>query len=214
VSKFSSPGFVDDACGSFDVFAYVSDVDASCLGNGGGAGVVFGGEFGYRYPIRQGLDLVIQTGVDFGSRHQMEIELEGVEPGTGNDFWVNAGYHFRTTNIYGGVGVRFDKIMIGGTFGRVLHSGHNFFDGELSYFGFVLDSFEAEEDHSGSGAMFGLRFQFDLRPGLGVRADYRFFGFDTGNSGDDFESGYQITQTNHRTLNLGVVVDLPRLFRR
>lgn len=204
-TRFSSPGFVDDACWTFAVLAYDAE-DADCWGDGKGNGLSYGGEFGYRYPLRNGMYLVFQGGAEFGSQHLVEVELEGTEPTIGAQYYAVEGYHFRTTHIYGGVGVRMNQMMIGGTFGRTLHSGHDYFQAELSLAGIPLDSTYEEGDESGSGGLFGLRFQYDLRPGLGMRVDYRFFGFDTGTP--------ELPTINHRTATFAVVVDLPRFFSR
>ena len=204
-TRFSSPGLIDDACRTFAVLAYDA-ADADCWGDGKSNGITYGGEFGYRYPLRNGMSLVFLGGAEFGSPHQVEVSVEGTDPIYGAQYYAVEGYHFRTTHIYGGVGIRMRQMMIGGTFGRTLHSGHDYFESELSLFGIPLDNTYEEEDESGSGGLFGLRFQYDLRPGLGMRVDYRFFGFDT--------STPELPKMSHRTATFALVVDLPRFFSR
>src|SRR5262245_51506239 len=163
LTRFSSPGLIDNACRTFAAIAYDAQ-DAGCSGNGQGSGITYGGEFGYRYPIRNGMSLVFLGGAEFGSKHQLEIAVEATDPIYGAQYNAVEGYHFRTTHIYGGVGVRMNKMMIGGTFGRTLHSGRDSFAEELSLAGVPLDGSYDEQDESGSGGLFGLRFQYDLRP--------------------------------------------------
>lgn len=205
LTRLSSPGLIDNACRSFAALGSDTE-DADCWGNGKSNGIRFGGEFGYRYPMRNGMSLVFLGGAEFGSPHQVEVSVEATDPITGAQFYAAEGYHFRTTNIYGGVGVRMNRMMFGGTFGRTLHSGHDYFEGELSLAGIPVDTTYDEQDQSGSGGLFGLRFQYDLRPGLGMRLDYRFFGFETGTPA--------LPKMNHRTANFALVVDLPRFFSR
>ena len=205
LTRFSSPGLIDDACRTFAVLAYDAE-DADCSGKGTGSGVTFGGEFGYRYPMRNGMYLVFLSGAEFGSPHQVEVAAEATDPIYGAQYSAVEGYHFRTTHIYGGVGVRMNKMLIGTTFGRTLHSGHDYFEGELSLGGVPLDNEYEEQDQSGSGGLFGLRFQYDFRPGLGMRVDYRFFGFETGTPA--------LPKMNHRTTTFALVVDLPRFLSR
>ena len=204
-TRFSSPGLIDDACRTFAVLAYDA-ADADCWGDGKSNGITYGGEFGYRYPLRNGMSLVFLGGAEFGSPHQVEVSVEGTDPIYGAQYSAVEGYHFRTTHIYGGVGVRMNKMLIGTTFGRTLHSGHDYFEGELSLGGVPLDNEYEEQDQSGSGGLFGLRFQYDFRPGLGMRVDYRFFGFETGTAA--------LPKMNHRTTTFALVVDLPRFLSR
>jgi hypothetical protein len=204
-TRFSTPGFVDAACWTFAAPG-ANTQNADCWGDAKGNGIAFGGEVGYRYPLRNGMYLVFQGGAEFGSKHRVEVELEGTEPDLGADVWAMEGYRFRTTHIYGGVGVRKNQMMIGATFGRTLHSGYDYFEAEVGFAGIPIDSMYDEVNRSGSGGLFGLRFQYDLRPGLGVRADYRFFGFDTDTP--------ELPRIKHRTATFGVVVDVPRFFSR
>lgn len=210
VSRFSSPGFVDDACGAFNVFAYIGEFPATCTGNGGGTGINFGGEAGYAYPVGDGLHLVFLGGVDVGTRQTIQLDIEGQEPETGGDFFVTGGYHFRTTNVYGGVGVQVNRIFVGGTFGRLLHTGHNFFEGELTYGGQVLETIDEEEDNNGSAGFFGLRFQFDVNRLIGLRFDYRSSSFAGGNSDPSGEFlSYQLPDMSYRVMNFNLVFTLP-----
>src|SRR5262245_8504452 len=120
-TRFSSPGLIDDACRSFAAIAYDTQ-DAACSGHGQGSGITYGGEFGDRHPIRNGMSLVFLGGAEFGSKHLVEIAVEATDPIYGAQYNAVEGYQFRTTHIYGGVGVRMNKMTIGGTFGRTLHS--------------------------------------------------------------------------------------------
>jgi len=204
-TRLSSPGLIGDACRTFVALADDAE-NADCWGNGKGNGITYGGEFGYRFPMRNGMSLVFLSGAELGSPHQVEVSVEATDPITGVQFYAAEGYHFRTTHIYGGVGVRMNKMLIGTTFGRTLHSGHDYFEGELSLGGVPLDNEYEEQDQSGSGGLFGLRFQYDFRPGLGMRVDYRFFGFETGTAA--------LPRMNHRTATFALVLDLPRFLSR
>jgi hypothetical protein len=169
VSRLGTGKLIDNICGETgldETDEFFTSVD--CGGSGGGTAFGLGAYVSFTRPLNPRLDLQIRGGWRFTAQHSIELDAEAsasIPPET-FDIEINGGYRFKSHSVYGGAGVEFNNIYVGGNFGIVLHSGEEFLSQLVRFNNQIADQLDETRDRSGSAPFVGVRLEYEFIPGF------------------------------------------------
>lgn len=215
-----SGGLIDDACGVIGLYGLDEFAASSCDGSGGRKLFTFGGFLSYTKPV--GTNRVqFQGGYHFTPRNEIRIDAEGVLPDFGADFTLAGGFRYTAQAFYGGAGVEFGDVYVGGIAGLVRYSGDAFVSASLRFDNVLYDQIDEEQPRSGTSPMFGVRGMYSFQPGIRAYADWYTYGL-----GDYYDvlagAGTPLPlpmpaplklPARDRVLTFGVAIDLYTFFK-
>ena len=168
----STGGFLADACDAVDdVYAIEGFAATNCGGSGGGKTFSLGGFLSYGQPFGS-VKLQFQGGYSYTGENEIRIESDADYGGYNAQIMLTGGYRFTSHSFYGGAGVEWNKLTIGGKIGINRHAGDEFLTQRLILDGEIYDEFEDERPSAGTSVLVGVRVMYAFVPGVRLFADW------------------------------------------
>ena len=165
-------GFLDDACDAIDdLYAIEGFSSTRCGGSGGGKPLSFGGFLSYGQPFGS-VKLQFQGGYSYSGENEIRLESDATYGDFNAEVMLTGGYRFTSHSFYGGAGVEWNKLTVGGRIGMNRHSGDEFLTQRLTFDGQVYDEFKDERPSAGTTLLLGLRVMYAIVPGVRFYADW------------------------------------------
>ena len=207
--------FLEDACEAIDVvYAIEGFSSTNCGGSGGGKPLSLGGFLSFGQPLGS-VKLQFQGGYSYTGENEIRLETDAAYGGFDADIMLTGGYRFTSHSFYGGAGVEWNKLTVGGKIGMNRHSGTEFLTHRLILDGQIYDEFEDERPSAGTTLLVGLRVMYAIRPGVRLFADWDRYAlgdlygeFDE----EDLPPSLQMPITN-RAFTVGLSFDVFSYFR-
>lgn len=177
-----SGGLIDDACDVIGLYGLQEFGTSSCAGSGGRKLFTLGGFLSYTKPFGT-TRVQFQGGYHFTPQNEIRLEADGALTDFSADFSLTSGFRYTGQAFYGGAGVEFGDVYVGGTAGFVRYSGEEFIAARLRFDNVVYDEVDQERLKSGMSPLFGLRAMYSFQPGIRAYVDWYSYGL-----GDYYDS--------------------------
>jgi hypothetical protein len=208
-------GFLDDACDVIDdLYLIEGFTGTDCGGRGGSKTFNLGAFLSYRQPLGS-VNLHYQGGWAYHSRNEVRLDSQATYSDFDAELTLTGGVRFDSHTFYGGGGVEWNNLFVGGKIGMNHHSGEQFISQRLVIDGQVYDEFEDEEPTSATKLLVGLRVMYMIVPGVRLYLDWDCY--DIGDFYDEFDEEDFPPQlrmpVRDRTVSIGVSFNVFSYFR-